>query len=317
MKFFRYAIMAIAVFILGATLYYLGTNLDAMPPFLSGMLMMFLPIALAVWLIRKFKTRWGIFFIGTGTFVLSQVFHIPFNYYLLNPYMKQLGLKADPGTLSLLGIGALLGLSAGLFEEISRFIALRYWAKDARNWKDGLMFGAGHGGMEAMLVGAGAFYVFLQAAVLRGMDVSLISSSVAEAISLQTFIDAYWSQPGYLYFMGALERISAMAFHVAASVMVLRAITRQRTYWVYLAIGWHTVFNMVAVYGSITSGILWTEAILFGFGLLSVLITYLLREPPPPEIPDDTPLEAIPTDSLRPAPAQELTSEDLEGSRYD
>lgn len=157
MKFFRYAIMAIAVFILGATLYYLGANLDSVPPFLSGMLMMFLPIALAVWLIRKFKTHWTTFFIGAGAFVLSQVFHIPFNLALLNPYMEQIGLNMDPGTLSLLGLGALLGLSAGLFEEITRFIALRYWAKDARNWRDGLMFGAGHGGMEAMLVGAGAF----------------------------------------------------------------------------------------------------------------------------------------------------------------
>ena len=47
-----------------------------------------------------------------------------------------------------------LGLSAGVFEETARYLTYRFWAKDARSWSRGLMLGAGHGGSEAILVGA-------------------------------------------------------------------------------------------------------------------------------------------------------------------
>jgi uncharacterized membrane protein YhfC len=118
---------------------------------LNFLWMLIIPLLLAAYLGRRQRANWGLFGIGAATFILSQVGHLPFNWLILQRWQL---LPVDTGSWSgLLLISAFLGLSAGLFEETARFLTFRYWARDARTWRDGLMTGAGHGGIEAMLLG--------------------------------------------------------------------------------------------------------------------------------------------------------------------
>jgi uncharacterized membrane protein YhfC len=69
-------------------------------------------------------------------------------------------------TYNLLIIAGFLGLSAGFFEESARYVVYRWWARDARTWSQGLMLGAGHGGIESILLG---FLLAINVAALAGV----------------------------------------------------------------------------------------------------------------------------------------------------
>ena len=90
---------------------------------LNGLLMIAMPIALGIYLARRMGKRWKLFLVGAVLFVASQVLHIPFNLIVLNPILEQIGFgQGNFGSALLLG-ALLLGLSAGLFEEITRWLA--------------------------------------------------------------------------------------------------------------------------------------------------------------------------------------------------
>ncbi|HZD55494.1 MAG TPA: YhfC family glutamic-type intramembrane protease, partial [Anaerolineales bacterium] len=106
---------------------------------LAGLLILVLAIGTGVVLTRKFNLSWRLYAVGAAAFIASQIFHIPFNAWLLQPLAQQVVSPALSRTQSLLISAALLGLSAGLFEEAARYIAYRWWVKDARSWARGLL----------------------------------------------------------------------------------------------------------------------------------------------------------------------------------
>lgn len=79
-----------------------------------------------------------------------------------------------------------------------------------RDWQSGFLFGAGHGGIEAVLfVGISSVSLLLSP--------SLITS-------------------GELYFVGGLERFFAMLLHIGLSIIVLQGVVQKRFFYVVLAI---------------------------------------------------------------------------------
>ena len=205
---------------------------------LNAALMIALGLALGIWLARRRKMSWGLFGIGAATFVLSQVGHIPFNSLVLNALFVRLGWTDATSTATLLGVAALLGLSAGVFEEGARYLMYRFWAKQARAWDEALMIGAGHGGIEAILLGLLAGYALLQVLALRGVDLAtVLPADQVELARLQ--VEAYWATPWYASLLGAVERAFAICLHLSLSMLVLQCFIRRRWYWLPLAIGWH------------------------------------------------------------------------------
>ncbi len=275
---------------------------------LNFALMLVIPIGVAMFIHRRTGAAWRLFFIGTVTFILSQVFHIPFNW-----VVQRAGLL--PGNLeswaNLLLMAAFLGLSAGLFEETARYLTYRYWAKDARSWSSGLMLGAGHGGIESILLG------LLGAVNIVGLLVTLNSEALLSAIPAeqQALINAtvanLLATPWYGLLLGAAERVFAIAAHLALSVMVLQVFRRGSLRWLFLAIGYHAVFNMLAVIAVTRVGPYATEGLLAVFSLLSLFIIFKLRSPDP--VPVE--LEPLPSPLIDPANL-EPTDDVIDRSRY-
>lgn len=275
---------------------------------LNFALMLVIPIGVAMLIHRRTGAAWRLFFIGTVTFILSQVFHIPFNWVVQ---------RADllPGSLeswaNLLLMAAFLGLSAGIFEETARYLTYRYWAKDARSWSSGLMLGAGHGGIESILLG------LLGAVNIVGLLVTLNSEALLSAIPAeqQALINAtvanLLATPWYGLLLGAAERVFAIAAHLALSVMVLQVFRRGSLRWLFLAIGYHAVFNMLAVIAVTRVGPYATEGLLAVFSLLSLFIIFKLRSPDP--VPVE--LEPLPSPLIDPANL-EPTDDVIDRSRY-
>ncbi|MFO7537372.1 MAG: YhfC family glutamic-type intramembrane protease, partial [Chloroflexota bacterium] len=92
-------------------------------------LMILFPLLLGGWIKRRYGISWTVFGVGALTFILSQVGHIPFNW-ATGLLTGGWGIGLWP--LPLLALAA--GLSAGLFEEVARWLVLRYWLKQARGW---------------------------------------------------------------------------------------------------------------------------------------------------------------------------------------
>jgi uncharacterized membrane protein YhfC len=245
---------------------------------LNPLLMIALPLGLAVYLVRKLKVEWKLFGLGAIIFVGSQVLHIPFNTWVLKPLLDRAGITFGQPGLMLVTLAFLYGLSAGLFEEIARYFGFHLWLKEERNWKDSLMYGAGHGGIESILLGAITFYAFFQLTSLRGIDLSTIVPSEQLALA-QAQVNAYWNATWYESFFGALERAATICFHISASVLVLQAFTRHNKLWIVAAVAWHTLLDAFAVYGVQSWGIYITEGIIVLAGILSVVLTFILRPP--------------------------------------
>jgi len=279
--------------------------------FLNGFLMIAMPIGLAVYLTRKFKLGWRLWWIGAATFVLSQAGHIPFNW-AATVLLNRTPLVNWPPGDQLVFNAIFLGLSAGLWEEGARYAMYRWWAKDARSWRKGLLAGAGHGGAEAIILGGLVLYTFIQMTAIRSTDLSTLVPANQLDLAHQQ-VAAYWSATWYDSLLGALERLFTIPTHIALAVLVLQAFTRKQSWWLWLAVGYHALLNAIAVLLVGKVGVYWTEAIIGGFAILSLFIIFILRRPEP--VPDPEPASPIPAPAFTPQPVEE-TPENLDKTRY-
>lgn len=289
--------------------------MDIFARILNFLIMIGMPFGLALFLVRKYRVAWRLFGVGVATFILSQVFHIPFNEWVLEPIVERLGLDLAQGGFYLAVVALMYGASAGFFEEITRYLGYRFWIKENRDWKSALMYGAGHGGIESILLGILVLATFIQIMTLRGVDLNTVFD--ADQVGLaQTQIETYWGVPWYQAILGAVERLAAMPIHLSASVLVLQAFRRKQRQWLFLAIGWHTAVDAVAVYALHTWGMILTEVLVGLFSLASVGIIIALKSEDVPS-DDGSPGSSPPDFDFRSGPAPESPSdESLEESRY-
>jgi uncharacterized membrane protein YhfC len=281
----------------------------------SGVFILSLAIGLGVFLTRRFDLGWRLFWIGAATFILSQVGHIPFNAGLTALFRNGV-LPAPPAAWQLPFNVVVLGLSAGLFEELARYAAYRWWAKEARSWAQGLLLGAGHGGIEAMLVGGLLLLIFVVMVALSGAQDLSRFLPPEQLPLLQQQMDAYWSTTWYDSLLGAVERAFTLPAHLAMSAMVLQVFTRGQSRWLWFAVGWHTLLDAAILYTAATWGVYAAEAVLGLLAAASIAILLALRRPEP-QLPAGPELLSPPNPDLftqlRP-PAE--SPENLDGTRY-
>ena len=113
----------------------------------SVVLSMGVPIALFIAGRVKLKARISSFFIGAGTYLLfamllEQLLHVL--------VIQFCGLNAQSRPWLYYVYAA---LAAAVFEETGRLIAMKFWMKKWLDFPNALMYGIGHGGVEAILIG--------------------------------------------------------------------------------------------------------------------------------------------------------------------
>ena len=277
---------------------------------LNGLLMIAMPIGLAIFLTRRWKLGWGLWFIGAGTFILSQVGHIPFNS-AAGALLNRTAMVNWSKPNQLIFNAIFLGLSAGLFEELFRYGMFRWWAKDARSWRKGVLAGAGHGGVEAIILGILVLYSFMQLAAYRNVDLATIVPAAQLEVA-QGQITTYWSATWYASLLGALERFFTIPVQIAFSVIVMQTFTRKQWFWVWLAVLYHALIDASVVYLLQPLGMYGVEALAGGFAVLSVIIIFSLRQPEP-DNPQPVSVSPMPMPKLEP---MEETPDNLDNSKY-
>lgn len=198
-----------------------------------------LPIVLGFWLSRRYGLSWKLFGVGVLTFIGSQVVHLP----LVGGFNALA--RSQPGfTLGLpvpVYYALALGLLAGLCEETARWVGYRLLKNRAATYDSSLMVGAGHGGVESILVGL---------TVLSQTVMMVIAGPTGGNFSepLRSNLVQIWNLPWHLPLAGGVERIMAVILHLSLSVMVWLAVTRRSFLWYLAAVLWHAAVDAVVVY---------------------------------------------------------------------
>ncbi len=240
-----------------------------------------LPIGLAIWTGRRYRGRFSFVPVlagAAGFFVSQIVFRLPILQAVLQAFEWYKRLQQTPWVYAVF-----LSFTAGLVEEPARFIAFSIMRK-RRGFVDGLGYGIGHGGIEAIIV-VGLAYVgniALSIAINSGTLGALGSSLPASVVSSLT------GTPSYLFLVGGLERILAVSLQIALSLVVLRGFqVGRRALYLVLAIVLHGLANFVAVTLSqvgakavqgnpLLGGVVLSESALLVIAVVSVL--YIVRQ---------------------------------------
>lgn len=233
---------------------------------LEVVLMIAVPALMVYWLGRRWTLPWRLALAGGVTFVGSQVLHLPAN--------SVLGMTLNMSSRPLLVQAIVLGLSAGVFEEVARYVVYRFWQKDARSWEEAIYFGLGHGGMESALIGLLVALTLVNMVVIaRAPDPTALGLPEG---ALEQITD-FWSMPLYMPMLAVAERLMALVFHMALSAVVVLCFARRRVWPLLVAILWHATVDSLTVYAGQTWGPVAVEGVLALLTLPNVGVIMLMR----------------------------------------
>ncbi|HEX7065854.1 MAG TPA: YhfC family glutamic-type intramembrane protease [Bacillales bacterium] len=238
---------------------------------ISEFLALGVPIVALIYFIRKYRISWKPILIGLLIFIVfSQVLEKLLHVYVLviNPLTVEW--MENPFVFAIYG-----GLAAGVFEEVGRFVGFRYLLKKYRDWKDGVGYGIGHGGIESLFVGGLAIGQSLIFSFMINADVfeTMVQSSGGgdAAVALTTVKEQLIGQPSVYFLMGGLERVFAFALQLALSVLVLYGVRSRKLIYLLYAVLIHAAVDFLAVLAGkfgvsvyVTEGLLCVVAILSG-----------------------------------------------------
>ncbi|RST77019.1 YhfC family intramembrane metalloprotease [Siminovitchia acidinfaciens] len=200
------------------------------------------PIALLIIFKKKFNISLKVLIFGVLTFILfAQVLEgLVHGYFLV--FNKSTKAYFDNVWLFML-YG---GLMAGIFEETGRFIVMKFMLKKYREWKDGLAFGLGHGGIEAMLiVGVTNVTMIVLAFMINGGTYdSFVTGEAAAAMA--PLYDQLTGPASVIQLFGGVERLGALAIHLGLSILVLYGIRKGKNIYLLYAILIHAVMDFPA-----------------------------------------------------------------------
>ena len=241
----------------------------------SAVCSVLIPVGLLIFFRKKLGASVVPFFVGCLTFFLSVM--------VLESILHRLVLTSSLGAViqgntwlyALYG-----GLAAGVFEETGRLITMKFLKKKHNTPRTALMYGAGHGGIEVVLIlGVGmAQNLFMAQAINSGAIAQLLApleGAELEAINIQ--LQALIATPAPYFLVGIVERISAVVLHIGLSVLVWQAAVKPGKFWLYLAaIGLHALADALAIIIQGFGAPIW--AIECAIAVFALAVAFLARQ---------------------------------------
>ena len=203
-----------------------------------------LPIVLGIIVYKKTHAKVSSCFIGAGIFVvfaliLEQILHVI--------VLAIMGPDFQSKTV-LFGLYA--ALAAGLFEETGRLVAMKFFMKKNLDKGNALMYGVGHGGVEAILL-VGLTYVnnIVIAIMINTGTIQLSMSQLEPAMQKATYqqLQPLWMSPSYVFYMAGVERVAAVILQICLSVLVYKCVKTGQKKFIAGAILLHFLVDFVTV----------------------------------------------------------------------
>ncbi len=193
-----------------------------------------LPIGLCIYFCAAKKADLLPFFIGCAVMILFA--------FVLEALVHQLVLNSGigdtiKGNLWLYGLYG--GAMAGLFEETGRYIAFRtVLRKKLSNDTNALMYGAGHGGIEAFaILGIASINNILYSLMINTGNTAMLTESLSGELleQVEGAIHTLITTPSWQFLLGGAERIFAVVLHISLSVLVWFAAKKKKRVYLYPA----------------------------------------------------------------------------------
>lgn len=226
------------------------------------------PIISLIYFTIKYKKIPKSFIIGMLVFFISQVvIRIPILNYVLPNSMWFIKMSTNPYLY-----GIFLGLTAGIFEEVGRFIAFKYILKKNDKWIDGVSYGLGHGGIEAILITGFSCLNLLIGCIMINNGTLINQSSNTALNTLYNQCIGLTVGGG---FISGFERISAMAIHIGLSMIILYGVRNRKIVYLFISILIHTLVNapIVIFPYAFNMGVLGLEVYFFIWAVILVTFT--------------------------------------------
>lgn len=246
----------------------------------SALFVIVYPLVLAVLAHQRLKVSWRYFGYGALIFFLFQLIsRVPIVAVLGNVLAPQL--KASH--IFLYTWLAFLAITAGLAEEIGRYVGYRWLMKrEEKTWSKAIMYGLGHGGLESMVVVGGLIILNIVNVVIWS-SLNLNTLPAAQHAQIVQQVNTLNAQPVWAIFLGSWERLWTVPIHVALSVIVLQVFQRNNIAWLWLAVLLHALVDGVAVFlpqilGASTTTSLIIEGFVAVAGIIGIWIIWQLRD---------------------------------------
>lgn len=205
--------------------------------FITAFISLILPFVLWIYFYKKYKISGKAVLVGTLIFIVFQLLtRVP----MLN-VLKQTNWFIYNQAVNPWLISILLGLTAGLFEEIGRFIGFKYLLKNKLRWPNGVGYGIGHGGIEAILI-VGLAYInnIVYSFLLNHGQLSALNLPQA---TLQAITNSIVNTPSYMFLIAGWERLFTLTLHIALSLIVLYAVKHKQNIYLLIAFLLHTAID--------------------------------------------------------------------------
>jgi len=233
-----------------------------------------LPTVLCIWWLKTRHEKFTSVLTGAMTFLIFAL--------VLESIVHSIVFMVFPGIRDNVVAYMLYGaLMAGIFEETGRFLAYKLVLKKRTNRETAISYGIGHGGFEAVyilaatginnfvyagIINAGQFPALLDQLKAAGQDTSPIESLPEQ---LAAFGIADIGLP-------ILERVFAVMFHIALSILVFYAVKNGKIWMYFLAVILHALLDApAALYQQGVIGIAATEVCLALFSIVTFVIIYV------------------------------------------
>ncbi|MBP1154304.1 MULTISPECIES: YhfC family intramembrane metalloprotease [unclassified Paenibacillus] len=212
--------------------------------FIQLLISVLIPIALIIFVKKKNSFRWKSFFVGAAVFIIFvQILEKIPHLIMIDSTGTSLKWTANPYLFALYG-----GLAAGIFEELGRYLGYRWLLrKHELQRKDGLSYGLGHGGIEAVLIGGGlAISSMVMAFAINAGTFEQLVGHKAPAEQVAQFKEQLMNRDFWYYVLGGVERSFALFIQIGLSLLVLLGVIHNQFKYVVLSIAVHALINFFA-----------------------------------------------------------------------
>lgn len=199
-----------------------------------------LPLVVSVIWKKKFKSKVFLryFFLGTVGFIVSaRVLELAVHYFcIIQDNAVSRFINSNTAAFVIYGI-----LMAGIFEEVGRYLIMKFFLKDNRTEINAITYGLGHGGIEVWIISLAATVTYLSVSI--ALRAGLPASDFDNTPGFETVLDTITNFTAFTGFLWVLERVVCMVLHVLFTLNVFYSVVYKKISLLFFAIASHAVVD--------------------------------------------------------------------------